>query len=63
MDLAQEVKRLKKEKGVSYVFIANMLGMKKQNFYKFLKDKNDKDYCDLTQQRKEILRKYIEENL
>lgn len=63
MDLAEEVKRLKKEKGVSYVFIANMLGMKKQNFYKFLKDKNDKDYCDLTQQRKEILRKYIEENL
>ena len=63
MDLAQEVKRLKKEKGVSYVFIANMLGMKKQNFYKFLKDKDDKDYCDLTQQRKVILRKYIEENL
>lgn len=63
MDLVREVKRLKKEKGVSYVFIANMLGMKKQNFYKFLKDKDDKNYCDLTQQRKEILRKYIEENL
>lgn len=59
MDLKQEVKDLKEKRGVNYKYVADKIGVRKQNFYKFLLDENDKNYQDLSDEKKELLIRFL----